>query len=154
MIRPSLIAATKKTFLLLILTFFIGQVPFVLLAQENSNGGNEMMKESLDDLSLVGGFGVGGAILGLSTLSFTSVPTKNLNNILIGASLGIIIGVGVVAWGQASRSHEVLMGSQPTYQKRGTITYWPISVSDQKGIVSNRPIPWKDGPFFSFSYPF
>jgi hypothetical protein len=60
--------------------------------------------ESVGDLSLVGGMGLGGAILGLSTLSFVEEPKDHLKNILIGGAFGIIIGVGFVAWSQATKS--------------------------------------------------
>lgn len=64
----------------------------------------DMWGESAGDLSLVGGMGLGGAILGLSTLSFVDEPKDHLKNILIGGAFGIIVGVGFVAWQQASKS--------------------------------------------------
>lgn len=64
----------------------------------------DIVKDSLRDISIVAGTGLGGAVLGLSTLSFVEEPKEHLDNILIGGSIGIIVGVAIVAWGQATKS--------------------------------------------------
>lgn len=68
--------------------------------------GGDIFKETFSDLSMIGYMGVGGAILGLSTLSFVDQPSKNLKNIVVGGAIGIIVGVGVVAWKQATKSQD------------------------------------------------
>lgn len=73
-------------------------------AQDDS-AGEDIIRDSMQDLSIVVGLGVGGAVLGLSTLSFVEKPSDHLNNILAGASLGIIAGVAVVAYKQATKSN-------------------------------------------------
>jgi len=60
--------------------------------------------ESIGDISTVMAMGAGGAILGLSTLSFVEEPKDHLKNIVVGGSLGIIVGVAIVAWRQATKS--------------------------------------------------
>ncbi|MBT5093230.1 MAG: hypothetical protein HOM21_03240 [Halobacteriovoraceae bacterium] len=77
-----------------------------LLAQEAEGGGtsSEILDDTFKDLSIVGGCAVGGAILGLSTLSFVEHPGDHLKNIYVGLSIGTIIGVGIVAFSQATKS--------------------------------------------------
>ena len=75
-----------------------------LLAQENNSTASA---QPITDLSIVLGCGLGGAVLGLSTLSFVERPGKHLKNILIGSSIGIIVGVGIVIWGQVTKPQAV-----------------------------------------------
>jgi hypothetical protein len=63
-----------------------------------------LMDESVGDFYVVGGIGLGGMILGLSTLSFESEPKEHYDRIYTGTAIGIIIGVFVVAGNQADRS--------------------------------------------------
>ncbi len=73
-------------------------------AQDNST----FADESIKDIAVVAGLGAGGAVLGLSTLSFVEEPSDHFKNIVVGAAIGIIIGVGVVAYSQASKSKEYI----------------------------------------------
>jgi hypothetical protein len=73
-----------------------------------------LLDESLQDLSVVFGTGAVGAILGLSTLSFADKPKDHLKNVSIGGAIGVVIGVGIVVFGQASRSQNSITQS-PTY---------------------------------------
>ncbi|AYF45452.1 hypothetical protein BALOs_2455 [Halobacteriovorax sp. BALOs_7] len=68
----------------------------------------DFKEEGIRDLTTVAGLGLGGAILGLSTLSFVEEPSDHLKNILVGASVGIVIGVGVVAYNQAQKSQATI----------------------------------------------
>ncbi len=86
--------------------------PCLCLAQEQASTNGDVFDETLGDLYLIAGLGAGGAILGLSTLSFVDKPTKHLKNIWIGGAIGIIVGVGVVAWNQATKSQETLRSGQ------------------------------------------
>ena len=70
-------------------------------AEEAPSG---MMDDSLKDITVVLGSGAVGAVLGLSTLSFVNTPSNHLKNISIGGAIGIVIGVGVVIFGQATRA--------------------------------------------------
>ena len=76
-----------------------------VLAQD---GSSSILQDSLSDLTVVAGIGLGGAILGLSTLSFTEEPKDHMKNILVGGAIGIIAGVGIVAWQHAARSKGVI----------------------------------------------
>jgi hypothetical protein len=63
-----------------------------------------IMDDSIRDISLVVGAGAVGAVLGLSTLSFVDKPSEHMRNIAVGGALGIVVGVAVVIFSQATRS--------------------------------------------------
>lgn len=73
--------------------------PAHLMAQDSG-----VLDESIEDLYIVLGTGAAGAILGLSTLSFADKPKDHLKNISIGGAIGIVIGVGIAVFSQASKS--------------------------------------------------
>lgn len=73
---------------------------------------DQLVSESKNDLLVVVAGGLAGAILGLSTLSFVEEPKDHTKNILVGASLGIVAGVGYVAFTQANKSREMIYGEQ------------------------------------------
>ena len=79
-------------------------LPQGALAQEK----DDLVKNTQNDLVLVGAAGLGGAVLGLSTLSFYDKPSKHVSNIWMGAAIGIIAGVIMVAVGSAQKSQETL----------------------------------------------
>ena len=73
---------------------------------------SDFMGDSIVDISTVAAIGAAGAVLGLSTLSFVEEPKDHLKNILVGGSIGIIIGVGVVAFRQAGKSKDQYYSGQ------------------------------------------
>ncbi|MAE58200.1 MAG: hypothetical protein CME69_04925 [Halobacteriovorax sp.] len=74
-------------------------------------GDSSFAQESLKDITTIAGLGGVGAVLGLSTLSFVEEPGDHLQNIVVGGAIGIIIGVGVVAYSQASKSQNFYQSS-------------------------------------------
>lgn len=62
--------------------------------------------------------GLGGAILGLSTLSFYGRPQDKLSNIAIGFAVGVITGTGYVTYKAATRPQE-FYGDRPWIEKNG-----------------------------------
>ncbi|GAB4018077.1 MAG: hypothetical protein Fur0010_19090 [Bdellovibrio sp.] len=93
-----------------ILFIFISCTSIVLSPKamaQDGRGDDDILGQSVSDLIIVAGAGAGGAILGLSTLSFVEEPSEHLKNVLVGGAIGIIVGVGVVAYKQATKSHEV-----------------------------------------------
>ncbi len=80
----------------------------VVYAQDANSSSEDVVASTKNDLMVVGAAGVGGAVLGLSTLSFVDEPSKKLSNIWMGASLGIIAGVIIVAVGYAQKAQEDL----------------------------------------------
>lgn len=94
----------KKLLCLILSLQFIILTP--AMAQDD-----DLIKNTQNDLMLVGGAGVAGAILGLSTLSFVDKPSKHVSNIWTGAALGVIVGVVFVAYNSAQRGTEDLQGS-------------------------------------------
>jgi hypothetical protein len=63
--------------------------------------------DPLRDVTIVGACAVGGAVLGLSTLPFTEEPGDHLKNILVGGAIGLIFGVAIVAYSQATTTSEM-----------------------------------------------
>lgn len=57
--------------------------------------------QTKNDMLVIVASGVGGAVLGLSTLSFVDEPSDHFDNVLTGAAVGLIIGVLYVAYRQA-----------------------------------------------------
>ena len=92
----------RLSFLIICSYLILGSVRGV--AQEAGSMG--VLGDSLSDLYTVAGVGLAGSVLGLSTLSFVDEPGENLKNIVTGGSIGIILGVGIVAWKHASRSKD------------------------------------------------
>ena len=73
---------------------------------EEMNNSN-LLEDSVTDMYIVAGSGLGGAVLGLSTLSFVEEPGDHLKNILIGASLGIMSGVAFVGYNTANKGRDL-----------------------------------------------
>ena len=73
---------------------------------------DDIIKSTQNDIILVGAAGAGGAILGLSTLSFVDKPSKHISNIWTGAALGVIAGVIFVAYNSAQKGSEDLQSSR------------------------------------------
>ena len=78
------------------------------MAQESDE---DLVKNTQNDIMLVGAAGVAGAVLGLSTLSFVDKPSQHLSNIWTGAAIGVIAGVIFVAYNSAQRGQEDLESS-------------------------------------------
>lgn len=62
----------------------------------------KIAQQGKNDFLVVLAGGLGGAVLGLSTLSFVDEPEDHLDNILTGGAIGIIAGVIYVAYRQAN----------------------------------------------------
>jgi len=92
----------------IIITLFIVINPIAGFAQESS----DPLDEPLQDISIVLGAGVVGAILGLSTLSFVDEPDEHYKNISIGGAIGLVVGVGVVVFSQATKSHNDMSANE------------------------------------------
>lgn len=74
-----------------------------------AGGGNAdpILADTMANVWIVVGTMGGGAILGLSTLSFVDEPSENLDHIVTGGAIGIIIGVGIVGFLQATKSQQL-----------------------------------------------
>lgn len=96
-------------------------ISFLLVAQillgttstvyAQASGNDDLLESTQNDIMLIAAAGGGGAVLGLSTLSFTSEPSKHVSNIWTGAALGIIAGVLFVAYNSAQKGTEDLQSS-------------------------------------------
>ena len=90
-------------FIIISLTIVIS--PLGMTQDGNLDG---LVNDTKNDFLVVVGGGLAGAILGLSTLSFVEEPKEHTRNILVGASIGIIAGVGYVAFSQATRTQDMI----------------------------------------------
>ncbi len=70
---------------------------------------DDFVKKTQNDVLLVAAAGAGGAILGLSTLSFYDKPSKHIANVWTGAAIGVIAGVIFVAYNSAQKGSEDLV---------------------------------------------
>ena len=91
----------KKSFFLFTLMATLLIYGSAAFAQQNAD---TIIDDSIRDISLVVGAGAVGAVLGLSTLSFVDKPSEHTRNIAVGGALGIVVGVAVVIFSQATRS--------------------------------------------------
>ena len=84
--------------------------------------------------------GLGGAVLGLSTLSFYGRPQDKLANIAIGFAVGVIIGTGVVTVGAATNPDEFYGPSETSLNhwrfEKPDSTLTPLRASPQEQPIS------------------
>lgn len=99
----------KIVCMLLTIQFFLSSA-FVSNAY-SQEGEDDIIKSTQNDIMLIGAAAAGGAILGLSTLSFVDKPSKHISNIWTGAAIGVIAGVIFVAYNSAQKSSEDLQSS-------------------------------------------
>lgn len=78
----------KSTFCFVILLFFYSNVfAESIYGNYNSSGGSVRGQVARIMMS-----GLGGAVFGVSTLSFYGEPQKHLSNVALGAAVGLLIG--------------------------------------------------------------
>lgn len=90
--------------IIMVLFILIGTTP--CFAEEGTENLDALVDGTKSDLLMVIGGGLAGAVLGLSTLSFVDEPKEHTQNIIMGASLGIIAGVIFVALSQATKHRD------------------------------------------------
>lgn len=141
----------KKFFAFLLSLFVLMTQSAMGQAAGGQGGEGDVLQESLVDITTVMAIGGAGAILGLSTLSFVEEPKDHLKNILIGGSIGIIVGVGVIAYKQATSSRDQYLENVQTNPDFETLerTVWHSS-QQQKILKSNGYIQSQVGYNFTF----
>ena len=148
-----------------IITFLRNSICAVLLvsaissAQAQDAGGNDdIFQQSMNDIIVVGAVGAAGAILGLSTLSFVDEPSEHLKNIVVGGAIGIIIGVGVVAYNQANVSQELYQGNiykpldDPDMSTRSRVAWHQRNHYQINNNLGNESSSKIQGVNFQFSF--
>ncbi|MCO4755593.1 MAG: hypothetical protein KC478_14020 [Bacteriovoracaceae bacterium] len=113
---------------------------------------DELVNESKNDLLVVVSGGLAGAILGLSTLSFVDEPKEHTRNILVGASIGIIAGVGFVAFSQANKSRDMLYGEQANNAQSGFTSLARVNWHYENFARDQRPVAAPLQLGYSFKY--
>lgn len=107
-----------KNVLVVLISFTIINLSLPSKCYAQNGDVEALVEDTKTDLLIVISGGLGGAILGLSTLSFVDEPKKHTRNILVGSSLGVIAGVAFVAYTQANKSQEMFYKEGSTYQKQ------------------------------------
>lgn len=105
-----------------------------------------VFEDGLKDVYTVFGIGLGGAVLGLSTLSFAEEPKDNLKNIVIGGAIGVIIGVGIVAYSHATKGQAVFR------EKDAFINDGQYSTKDRAKLLSSVENTYKKSDFLNSPY--
>lgn len=85
----------KKIFLCLMMASLFARPS---LGQQADGNSSESLRSFKRGTAIVLFSAVGGAILGVSTLSFYGEPQKHTDNITTGALLGVLAGGGYVIW--------------------------------------------------------
>ena len=67
----------------------------------------DVLRTSIRDIGIIGGTTLLGVLIGASTLSFVDEPKDHLDRVLLGGSFGVILGVGIVIYFQATKSQEL-----------------------------------------------
>jgi hypothetical protein len=133
--------------ILSLVLFSLGSSAF---AQDN--GGGDVFEQSMSDIITVSALGGVGAILGLSTLSFVDEPKDHLKNIVVGGALGIIIGVGVVAFSQANKSRDSYQGAYINHPDFSTNNRLAWHKTTHRSLSTN--IKSSAGKFANFNFEF
>lgn len=137
-----------KSLLTLIITTVILINPTQQVYAQDNTSQTGVLDESLADLTLVLGAGAVGAILGLSTLSFVDKPKDHFNNVAIGGAVGIVVGVGIAIFGQATKSQTVVVEAAPL-NANSVESYARLDFSKQK-IAESYLVQPTVGYNFSF----
>lgn len=127
-------------FVIIIVLFANTNFAYAQNAGADAGGANSenMFEDSMKDVYTVVGVGIGGAVLGLSTLSFAEEPKDNLKNVVTGGAIGIIVGVAIVAYKHATKS-------STKYKENA---YRPV---DLKDFSTDERLRWhKDKALVSF----
>lgn len=140
---------SSKSFKISLITFLLMTVVSTesfAQAAGSTSGGSSIAQDSLRDAYIVGGCGLAGAILGLSTLSFVDEPSEHTRNIVMGAAVGIVAGVGVVAYFQANSSRSIMGESSISpIDAEGFSSKERLAVARE--ISQERAVNFKKDPF-------
>ena len=109
-----------KNFFVIIISFVIVNVPNLSNCHAQDATVEALVEDTKTDILIVVAGGLGGAILGLSTLSFVDEPKKHTRNIIMGSSIGIIAGVAFVAYNQANKSQEMFYKGDTVYNQESS----------------------------------
>ncbi len=122
---------------------------------QQANEDTDPLASSQKDFYIVLAIAGGGAVLGLSTLSFVEEPGDHLKNLYIGAAIGTIVGVAFVAYSQASKSKEIFNGDLQA-NNSGGIRFDTVTRKNwhQKSFFANQMNDPKQVPIAGYSFKF
>ncbi len=101
-----------KVFLIFTLLFTALSSAYAQTPPAGGDGSDELTAGMDEHVWTVVGCAAFGFILGLSTLSFEEEPHEHYDNLYMGAAIGVILGVGIVAYFQADKSKDFLTGEE------------------------------------------
>lgn len=132
----------KKLFSLICITLLFTLSVSTAWAQDGADA-DLLFSQSTNDLVVVTAWAATGALLGLSTLSFLDDPWSHSKNILVGFSIGTVIGVGFVAFFHANRSEEY-------YENADGVGGSFRELSPSKDFDTTARVGWHNQNFQSF----
>jgi hypothetical protein len=97
-----LVSKTAKFAMTLVLVMGFTATAFAQTPPPNGEGSSRSGGGPRKQLATIIFAGLGGAVLGLSTLSFYGRPQDNLSNIAIGFAVGVIVGTTYVTYTAAT----------------------------------------------------
>ena len=97
----------RSIVLIVVLSVFFSPSTSLWAQNEYNTSEVDVFATSARDFGIVAGTTGLGMLFGLSTLSFVKQPEDHLRRILVGGALGIIAGVGVVAYFQAIQGQDL-----------------------------------------------
>ncbi len=130
--------------------FWLLLLPLVTSAQSSN-----IYDQTRDDFIIVLAGGAAGAVLGLSTLSFTKKPSNNYRNILTGGAIGLVAGVIYVAYRQATDVENMPLDSNSSYLSAGPDAIANLSIEthiprDEQWLQEQMTGPLAVGMTFQF----
>lgn len=98
----------RAIYILIIISLIFNTAPVFSADDAEGGGGGDAVEEIRSglksDIRIIFFSGLGGAVLGLSTLSFVQKPSKELKRVLYGAALGAIFASVIVLYKTTSKS--------------------------------------------------
>lgn len=131
---------------------FLKKLPLILCMASfmtTAKADEELINNSMKDLTLVVGSGIAGAVIGLSTLAFVDEPSDHLKNIVVGGAVGVIVGVGIVAFTQATKTNDIYQNAFFPQETKGLTT---LQRRNWSHTEFNRLTPKKVFSPVSFSF--
>lgn len=118
---------------------------------EGTDESSELVNQTVGDLAIIVGAGAGGAILGLSTLSFYEKPKEHWKNITVGGAIGVIAGVAIVVFLQATRNQTIVDEEEASLKPSADFDYFARRSWHQDVVATLKPA---DLAPFSFTHSF
>lgn len=108
---------------------------------------DELIKKTQEDFFVVVGAGIGGAVLGLSTLSFVEKPARHVYKVWMGASLGVIAGVLYVIYNRAQAGTADLRASRDFQTNERSLWHESSVFRNTRSLISEENLASSSSAF-------